>query len=88
MESTSLERETVDLAENIYVLVGRELARQHKKWGDQNHDPVYWIGILGEEFGEVCKAVIEARDPNDAIREIVQVIAVAIRLAERITRSG
>lgn len=87
MSSTSLERETVDLAENIYVLAGRELARQYAKWGDQNHDPTYWLGILGEEFGEVCKAVIERREPDDVIRELVQVIAVAIRMAERITRT-
>lgn len=86
VETTTLERDTAELAGNVYVLVHRELGRQHAKWGDQHHDPTYWLGILGEEYGEVCKAVIEHRPPDDIVREVVQVIAVAIRLAERATR--
>jgi hypothetical protein len=84
--SSALERETADLAETLFVLVSRELARQHAKWGDQHHDLPYWLGILGEEYGEVCKAVIESASPDAIVRELTQLMAVAIRVAERATR--
>jgi len=85
-EVRSLEAQTADLAETVYVLVNRELARQHHKWGDQHHELPYWLGILGEEYGEVCRAVIESKPADVTVREVVQLIAVAIRLAERATR--
>jgi hypothetical protein len=38
----------------------RERARQDAKWGDQaGLSSGTWLGILGEEFGEVGKAMIE-----------------------------
>ncbi len=85
--SNALERETADIAETLHVLTNRELARQYAKWGDQHHDLPYWLGILGEEFGEVCKAVIEFKSPDDVVRELVHLMAVAIRVAERATRT-
>ncbi len=36
-----------------------ERRRQDEKWGEQNHNDYYWLGILGEEFGEAAKALIE-----------------------------
>jgi hypothetical protein len=46
------------------------------------------LGVLGEEFGEVCKAVIETypdRLPSsDVYQELVQVAAVAVSMAESI----
>jgi NTP pyrophosphatase (non-canonical NTP hydrolase) len=76
-------------AQNVLADVFDERQKQDRKWGEQNHDPTYWLGILGEEFGEVCKAVIE--DPNNdyldiAREELVQVAAVAVAFIEYIDR--
>lgn len=35
----------------------QERKRQDGLWGEQNHIPEKWIGILGEEFGELCQAI-------------------------------
>ena len=29
------------------------------EWGEQNHNPVEWVAILGEEFGEVSKEAVD-----------------------------
>lgn len=36
-----------------------ERRRQDAKWGEQNHNDYYWLGILTEEVGEAAKALIE-----------------------------
>jgi len=67
-----------------------ERQRQHSKWGCQHHDPVYWVGILTEELGEVAREAIELRpfaergertieDSTARLRaELVQLAAVAV----------
>lgn len=65
----------------------QERSRQDKKWGVQNHAPLYWSGILTEETGEVAKACIEYN--NDAYREeLIQVAAVAIAALECYDRAN
>ena len=58
-----------------------ERARQFIKWRSQTHTTSEWVSILGEEFGEVCKACCEmwiAGEPIAAVLdELVQVAAVA-----------
>jgi hypothetical protein len=44
--------------------------------------PVYKVAVLGEEFGEVCKAVIERQDKEQLIKELVQIAAVSIAWLE------
>lgn len=56
-----------------------ELMKQDDKWGRQVHTPDYWLGILGEEFGEISKATIE-RNREEAAHECVQLAACAFRL--------
>ncbi len=41
--------------------VAAERVRQDQKFGEQNHEPLYFLSILGEEFGEVSKEVCELR---------------------------
>ena len=60
--------------------VKEERERQDAKWGEQLHDPYTWIAILGEEYGEVCKAALE--DNGGYRDELVQVAAVAIAAIE------
>jgi hypothetical protein len=71
-----------------------ELDRQLGKWGTQHHLPLYWVGILGEEYGEVCKEAIEwglhkAADESRAAlyEELTHVAAVAIAAAECLRRT-
>lgn len=74
-----------------------ERARQDAKWGEQNHEPMAWMGILGEEFGELCEAVNETHFNNGAEarkkggyanmrEEAVHVAAVAISFIEALDR--
>ena len=37
-----------------------ERKRQDKLWGIQNHDPMVWLSIIGEEYGEACQAANDA----------------------------
>ena len=64
-----------------------ERDRQDEKWGaDRDNSPGLWITILGEEFGEVCRAVLE-RDRKNLREELIQVAAVALAMAEDLDRS-
>lgn len=62
----------------------QEMHSQDDMWGanrDMHH--LEWLPILGEEFGEVSKAILE----NSNIREeLVQVAAVALQWIEMIDR--
>jgi len=75
-----------------------ERSRQDEKWGEQNHHPMVWMGILGEEFGELCQAVNETTFDNgpaekvkggyDNMRaEAIQVAAVAVAFVEMLDRN-
>lgn len=78
-------------------LVNQERNRQDEKWGEQNHAPQYWTGILGEEFGEYCQAVNETVFDNGAearkkggydnmMKELAHVAAVAVGAMEALMR--
>ena len=75
-----------------------ERSRQDRKWGEQNHHPMVWLSILGEEFGELCQAVNETVFDNgpqatlkggrgNMRKEAVQVAAVAQALVEYLDRT-
>ena len=80
--------------EKIIYEILDEIKHQHEKWGGQNHHPYEWIAILGEEFGEVCKAAYEAGTNgfknkgnwNNYRNEIMQVAALAIAMIENIDK--
>lgn len=79
---------------DAYRLIDAERDRQDAKWGEQRDLPrLLWLAILGEEFGEVCKASLECvatfgdtgfRDreqivygEKELLEELIQVAAVA-----------
>jgi NTP pyrophosphatase (non-canonical NTP hydrolase) len=62
-----------------------ERGRQDLKWGTQNHRPADWLAILGEEFGEVCRAVFE-KDATNYREELLHVAAVAVSMMECLDR--
>lgn len=84
----------------VYADVLNERMRQNQLWGKQDHDPFIWLTILGEEYGESCKAALQAchalssketqgtyRDKLSHLREeLVQVAAVAVAAVESIDR--
>lgn len=76
--------------------VRRERERQDAKWGEQNHEPFLWMTVLGEEFGEACRAALEATFNGDKLRdaclseyrvELVQTAAVAVAAIESLDRA-
>ena len=68
--------------------VAFERMRQDERWGEQNHEDFVWGAILGEEVGEVSRAMLEDRfGAGSNLRdELVQVAAVAIAWIECIDR--
>lgn len=66
------------MSDEILKLIQDELMHQNQKWGaNRILPPQLWLAILGEEFGEVCKACLE----HDAIgykAELIDVAASAI----------
>jgi len=41
------------------TLVQFERFAQERKWGAQHHSLAEWLVILGEEYGEACKAALD-----------------------------
>lgn len=58
-----------------------ERAKQDAQWGVQRHSPQGWLPILGEEFGEVCRAVCEEGVENYR-EELIQTAAVCVAMVE------
>lgn len=83
--------------ETILQEIIDERIRQHKKWGEENHQPETWFLILGEEVGEAQKEFLEHRFPEFAKvekdhlacyrQELVQVAAVAVAMLECFDRN-
>jgi len=80
--------------ENIFKEIKEERNRQDEKFGQQNHSPIEWCAILGEEIGEVNKAALETyfnypKAPEtyqDYREELIQVAAVSVAMVECIDR--
>lgn len=72
---------------NILEEIKQERERQEAKWGEQNHEPLLWNAILGEEFGEVSKSILE-RDTKNYREELIQVAAVAVAAIECLDRQN
>jgi hypothetical protein len=73
--------------------VCNERQSQEKQWGPQNHRCDLYYAILGEEFGEVGKAICEWFCANkggiaDIRMELIQVAAVAVAMIESLDRNG
>ena len=80
--------------------VSFERTLQKRTYGVQNHNPLLWLSILGEEFGEVSKEIYEINrtknpcTPNEVHRrllnlrqELIQVAAVAVSMVESLDRN-
>lgn len=77
--------------------VKKERQKQDAKWGEQNHRPIEWVGILTEEVGEVAKEAVDFHfGDNPTLRlkciknyraELIQVAAVAVAMIESLDRN-
>ena len=84
---------------NIIEEVRQERFKQDEKWGEQNHYPVGWNAILGEEIGEVAKEVVEftfydknsKQSEHQTLKnmrvELIQSAAVVIAMIESLDRN-
>lgn len=72
---------------NVLYDIVRERKRQDEKFGEQNHDPLKWLAIIGEEFGEVSKEIIENR-PKEYREELVQLAAACVAALECYDKQG
>ena len=70
---------------DIIQLILKERQRQDEKWGEQNHDVYKWLAILGEEVGEVNKAVLED-NYSEILDELIQIGAVTVAMIESLER--
>lgn len=72
--------------------VATERSRQLAKWGEQEHDHGTWLMILTEEVGEVAQAMQKEKgwgkptDSDDLYKELIHVAAVAVSIAEQVSR--
>lgn len=66
---------TDTIQEQFYADCLAENYRQVEKWGLQDHDTGYWLGIFMEEAGEIAKAFIEAK-PEQMRVEMIHAAAV------------
>jgi hypothetical protein len=77
---------------NVLGEVAGERVRQDDKWGVQNWQPVEWIAILGEEYGEACRGAFEQHFHGGSLanyrEELLQVAAVAVAMVESLDRNG
>ncbi len=78
----------------IFQEINNEIEKQNSKWGEQNHKPIEWCAILGEEVGEVQKAALETHlgfdgktNYNDYREELIQVAAVAVQMIASLERN-
>lgn len=70
----------------VIAAVNAERQRQDNKWGIQNHGPEHWYVILGEEVGEVARAIYEG-DLAQASKELIEVAAVAVAFVQSLERN-
>lgn len=91
---SSWSNEVIDFFQAINLDIQKEIIRQNKKWGIQDHTFADWAIILAEEFGEVCTEIINFRladnleNKHEAVKlldeELIQVISVCVRILEKI----
>ncbi len=77
--------------EEIFGQIDKERIRQNNKWNrgsaEWDRPNILKLTVLAEEFGEVARAILEAK-PDDLEEELVQVAAVVVAWLESIDQTG
>ena len=87
-------REVEQDDDRVYRDIKAERRYQEVKWGEQNHDPMVWGAILGEEVGELAQAMLaemfggedHSSHSGPMRQEAIQVAAVAVAFIEYLDR--
>lgn len=81
-------------ANEVFKRILKERARQDRKWGTQNHSPIEWLSLIGEELGEAHEVVNKAFEGGKAglnrLRlegELLQVAALVVAALESFERT-
>lgn len=81
---------STDIQQQALADIIGERARQDKKWGEQNLDPITYLAVLTEEVGELAEAALHSRFGGVAAwslrTEAVHTAAVALAIVECIDR--
>jgi len=81
---------TVSIQSLVVADILDERDCQNQKWGEQNHDPITWVGILVEEVGEFAKAALHLRfggpEAEELRREAIHCAAVSLAIVECLDR--
>ncbi len=82
------------LVEHIFREIITERQNQDEKWGIQEHNHLEWSAILGEEYGELCEALLihhfgksKSFYSGRMRDELIQLAAVAVAWIECIDRN-
>ena len=70
----------------ILTLIINERERQYDKWGDQTHTFEEWKSIFDEEFAEFKCKVVCGYDNKEALKELIECIAVLCAWAKDLNR--
>lgn len=82
----------MEVQKKIIEKVLKERTRQDEKWGKQDHAAPTWGMIIGEEYGEMCKAINEygfnptRRTEDEIYTEAIQTMASCMAMLESIER--
>jgi NTP pyrophosphatase (non-canonical NTP hydrolase) len=82
----------VSMADNITTEVLAELERAMRKFPTWPTDPLHALAVLGEEFGELTKDVLQLTyephktNAENVRKEAIQTAAMALRFAASLTR--
>ena len=87
MNNITTERTIAHMNSGVLQEIIQEMVSQDKKWSpDRNLEPLLWNAILGEEVGEVSKAILE--DDQGLRQELIQVAAVCAQWIQCIDRTN
>jgi hypothetical protein len=91
MSGTAQPHTVRPLSGGVWLELAIERDRQDRKWGGvpgvERRDDHTYAAVLGEEFGEVCKAWLE-RDVDGLRVELIQTAAVALAWIEELDNGG
>lgn len=68
---------------DVFLAIVQERDYQDAKWGDRNHTVGNWLLILEGELEEAKQAWRKGIGDADALREILQVVAVGVACLEQ-----
>ncbi len=85
-------KDKIKCVDSVIADVLKERDRQDKKWGEQNHNAYKWSAIIGEEYGEMCKAINEfgfnptEKNEHEIYMETIQTMACCMAMLECMDR--